>query len=848
MDMSAGEFLEPHEFLVTADVYISSAAAATLRKPTNQRRKLDKRDSLKPISGHPDDVKVKEKTSWLTLTKTNTGGGHFRTAVCKLSEDGDRCLFFIYVDETVFFRGIHIHLLHQCDIRLTDHSLFQRKDCIGIYCTAHNRWPSSVPPEPLYLQFANPDVCNTWLNLLRSYAIPDVYAGRFLGGLFRTWRQVELNVLQGRNLGIDKIPDAFKEEGANDQDDEQQADMEILCEVHLNGTQCGRTTTKKGGNSPDWHEQFVFTDLPAFKSWEKPMELHIWREKKGIKTAMLGTVQITLNNFRRGDIVEGWFPMLGYGAFVNDVQIGELRLKLRIDEEIILPLSAYADLLNTFNSRNFLDWMNDFESKLKLKTVSINLMSIAIARNVVIEQVQELALREVDGTNLHSQQTLFRGNTTLTKVMELCMVWYGKAFLEASIGAVLRKLYAEKVGIEVDPVRSGKGVKDIERNVDQLLHWCKEFWLQIDGAKAKCPQEMRRLFETIRKVVERRYGSQEHNPNYNPDLPHQSVSAFCFLRFIVPAILHPHLFGLCPGLPIAPVQRSLTLIAKVIQSLANLNSSVQKEEFMRGIKEFLVEKRRDMVTYIQFVSTPLPPHEATLIDNGLETTNERYERLQIMNILRRRVTQMPDLQRETITFLPHFVDVPRHLAIITSAVIRNSKDFYSKFNDQRAPGDKPLAEFCSKCFKVEEYALLRVSQLETQRVSGSRRASTVKNKSTVVITADHLVRSSSTTSSQRRRKSERPSTAPSPSEVGFNRHRSLAEDASNNSQQIADIRGTRGEGRVGAHLKSPSTDSVPLAQTKTSLKTMADSRTIDTDISDDAGKRKKGLFRGILRI
>jgi GTPase-activator protein for Ras-like GTPase len=98
---------------------------------------------------------------------------------------------------------------------------------------------------------------------------------------------------------------------------------------------------------------------------------------------------------------------------------------------------------------------------------------------------------------------------------------------------------------------------------------------------------MRALFEHIRRLVEKRYLIGP-DADSNSDLPWQSVSAFCFLRFIVPAILHPHLFGLCPGmfpclgmhqyenkflgLPDLPVQRSLTLIAKVIQSLANLNA------------------------------------------------------------------------------------------------------------------------------------------------------------------------------------------------------------------------------------------------------------------------------------
>lgn len=66
------------------------------------------------------------------------------------------------------------------------------------------------------------------------------------------------------------------------------------------------------------------------------------------------------------------------------------------------------------------------------------------------------------------------------------MAWYGKAFLEASIGSVLRKLCAEKVAIEVDPERIGKN-KDVRRSFEQLIFWCQEFWNQIFSARQECP-------------------------------------------------------------------------------------------------------------------------------------------------------------------------------------------------------------------------------------------------------------------------------------------------------------------------------------------------------------------------
>ncbi|KAJ7181660.1 GTPase activating protein [Mycena crocata] len=818
---------EAQEFLVSAEIYVSTSAGAALRKPPAPRRKNDKRDSVRQNLGS-DDKRLKEKTSWLTLARGASGTGQWRSATCKLSEEGNRCLFNIYVDETILYQTLYIHLLNHTDIRQADSSLFFRKDCLGIYCMGGQRWISNSThaAEPVYLQFANSETCSTWLALLRSYAIPEIYGRLFFpkdGGSYRMWRQVELTVIQARNLGNTRpleVPNGAVIGGAEAGAEADPVELDVSCEIHLNNTLCGRTTLKKGIGSPDWHENFTFTDLPPFDT----LDIYVWKEKKLFKPTLMGCVRVTLANFRRGESIEGWFPVLNQGPTASDLQVGDIRLKIRVDEEIILPYDAYSKLFHTFNSRNFLEWMADFESKFKLKTISHQLISIAVARNDLIEQVQEIALREVDGTP-SSHQTLFRGNTIFTKVMELCMNWYGKAFLEASIGSVLRKLCAEKVGIEVDPMRSGKGIKDVERNLDLLIYWCQEFWSQIYSVRTECPPEMRRLFETVRRLVEKRYRVKDSSQE-SRELPWQSVSAFCFLRFIVPAILHPHLFGLCPGMPSVAVQRSLTLIAKVIQSLANLNATVQKEEFMRGVKDFLKDSLPAMVDYILVVSTP--PRSETY-SSTTEDPSERHERLAVVHTLRHRTSQMPVLHRESIP-MPLIPDIPKQLAIITSAVIRNSRDYHSraKPND---PSDRPLNEFCSRCFEVEESALQRVSQLAT-RISSDRRRPDHSTSLSVSV---------SPSAPRRPRKSSgRPSTAPSPSDPDVSARRLFSEPTTPSSPRATwETRAEASASRTRPrHLKSSSHESIPYPKS-TSITPMP--TPLDTPDSDD--KKKKGLLR-----
>jgi hypothetical protein len=121
----------------------------------------------------------------------------------------------------------------------------------------------------------------------------------------------------------------------------------------------------------------------------------------------------------------------------------------------------------------------------------------------------------------------------------------------------------------------------------------------------------------------------------------------------------------------------------------------QKEEFMRGVKSFLEERLPEMLDYILVVSTPRPEELS-------QTPPEVHLRSRAVRALHDRKRAMPDLQRELIPHEQHFLDIPRHLAIITSAIVRHSRNV--------SPDDPAIADLYNRCRDVERHALYYVSR------------------------------------------------------------------------------------------------------------------------------------------
>ena len=273
---------------------------------------------------------------------------------------------------------MYIYLLKATDIRPADRSLFDKKDVLVIHtipcvfviafqrCSrltrndptnSGQRYAAVPTDEPLYLAFSSSESMYTWLTLLRSYAVPEVYGTMINppeGGLYRMWRQVEVHCISARDLGHAKrLVDSRASEtkllppvasqlslSSNGSDSnlsgtsDGSADYDVWCEIWVNAKLCARTTVKRGTANPEWHESFIIGDLPPFDN----LQITLCKEKRGgTKSVPIGSVTIPLGTFRRGEYMEGWNPVAGTttnastgSGFYNHV--GELRLKLKVDE------------------------------------------------------------------------------------------------------------------------------------------------------------------------------------------------------------------------------------------------------------------------------------------------------------------------------------------------------------------------------------------------------------------------------------------------------------------------------------------------------------------------------------
>ena len=273
-----------------------------------------------------------------------------------------------------------------------------------------------------------------------------------------------------------------------------------------------------------------------------------------------------------GEQFDRWFKFrTGHS---NDA-LGCLRMKVTYCNNIIMSLSQYAGLvdlicdpsvevltmLNQFCHRDHLTLARALSNIFRHKKTSARLLTTLIKRETSLEQ---------------ETATLFRTSTLTTALIESYMRSMCQMALNKCLRDPVRRLLDDKICCELNPAKldshniSQKACENFETILDILDDIVSHTYDSI----SYYPIQVRYIFAYLQQIVKCRW------PN-EPLSKTRVVSGFLFLRLICPTILNPKQFNLISETPSENAIRNLTLVAKCLQSLANLTET-SKVSFRRS--------------------------------------------------------------------------------------------------------------------------------------------------------------------------------------------------------------------------------------------------------------------------
>uniref|UniRef100_A0A671LC74 RAS p21 protein activator (GTPase activating protein) 1b n=1 Tax=Sinocyclocheilus anshuiensis TaxID=1608454 RepID=A0A671LC74_9TELE len=365
------------------------------------------------------------------------------------------------------------------------------------------------------------------------------------------------------------------------------------CNIYLNSIQVAKTHPREGQN-PVWTEEFIFDDL---SSEINRFEISLSNKTKKSKENDILFMCCPLCRLQRGKMIDEWFPLSSHVPLKN-VASSSLRLRVRYSVEKIMPVEVYNELkelvlLKEFHVINALAHVCGQDRTL-LASV---LLRIFRHENLEAQLLRELNDREISAED--EATTLFRATTLASTLMEQYMKATATPFVHHALKDTILKIMESRQSCELNPSKLEKN-EDVNVNLAHLLSIVSELVEKIFMAAEILPPTLRFIYGCLQKAVQQKWPR-------NTTMRTRVVSGFVFLRLICPAIVNPRIFNIIADPPSPVTSRTLTLVAKAVQNLANLVEFGAKNvpELPEPTEHFNTDLARDLAALHQLCVTHL---------------------------------------------------------------------------------------------------------------------------------------------------------------------------------------------------------------------------------------------------
>ncbi|KAI1285888.1 Ras GTPase-activating protein 3 [Halotydeus destructor] len=385
-----------------------------------------------------------------------------------------------------------------------------------------------------------------------------------------------------------------------------------------------RTKIKKKTTSPLYNEIFHM-DLPmrsqnlernsiklkngSISGFE--LRLAVMHDANGVfGSVFLGEIRIPLASVELQSGHDAWYLLQARETSKTEEpksDLGSLRLKIQYTSDYVLSSRFYDPLRNLLLKSTEAKPITSSTAYILGEVVQNKvdaaqpLVKFFVHYENVIPLIKVFAEWEI--SKVTDPNTIFRGNTLLSKCLDELMKLIGMRYLHETLRNLIYQVLSERKNCEIDPTRL-KDQSTLKENMNNLKGYLELAFNSIMNSVLMCPKLMCEAFSVLKDLALHYFPDQR-------EICYSVISGFVFLRFFAPAILNPKLFEITDQ-PIDPVvNRTLTLISKTVQTLGNLvsskekNNQVFKEDYMASLhREFITDHHvEDTRVFLELISS-----------------------------------------------------------------------------------------------------------------------------------------------------------------------------------------------------------------------------------------------------
>ncbi|XP_013120079.2 ras GTPase-activating protein 1 isoform X3 [Oreochromis niloticus] len=369
------------------------------------------------------------------------------------------------------------------------------------------------------------------------------------------------------------------------------------CNIYLNSVQVAKTHPREGQN-PVFTEEFIFDDL---SSEINRFEISLSNKTKKSKENDILFMRCQLSRLQKGQMIDEWFPLSSHVP-LKGIEPGSLRVRARYSVEKIMPEEEYNEFKEIILQKEFYV----VYALAHVCGQDRSLLASLLLRIFRHEKIEAPLLRTLNDREISMEDeatTLFRATTLASTLMEQYMKATATPFVHHALKDSILKIMESKQSCELNPSKLEKN-EDVNMNLGHLLNILSELVEKIFMAAEILPPTLRYIYGCLQKSVQQKWPT-------NTTMRTRVVSGFVFLRLICPAILNPRMFNIISDPPSSTAGRTLTLVAKSVQNLANLVEFGAKEPYMEGVNPFIKNNKHRMIMFLDELGNVPDLPEAT---------------------------------------------------------------------------------------------------------------------------------------------------------------------------------------------------------------------------------------------